>query len=220
MQNYQKYNESATVHRGGEVSFKGLTYPLVSVSYGDVTGPTLLVTGGVHGLERIGAELCLSLLESFHYRLQWDQVLQQMLKKIQVVFVPLANPVGYFETTRGNANGVDLMRNAPIEATDPVPFLIGGQNYSSKIHWYRGQELQTETKFLCQVVQNILLKSNCLVSLDMHSGFGFKDQLWFPFATSYKKFTQLSEMFMLFDLFEKTNPYHVYKIEQIGRAHV
>lgn len=210
---YQKYGDLGRVEVYDHIAHKDRTYPLVSIHYGNHSAPTLLVSGGVHGLERIGAQLTLSLLDSFHHRLQWDTALQQMLQSIHVVFVPLVNPVGYFEITRGNENGVDLMRNAPIEAEDKVPFLLGGHYWSNKIHWFRGREVQVETKFLFHIVENILKQSDCLVSLDVHSGFGFRDQLWFPFAGNYKKFTQVTQMFLLFELFEKSHPYHMYKIE-------
>jgi hypothetical protein len=217
---YQTYKDFAEVKVPSEVTFNNKTYPLASIHYGNPDGPTLLVAGGVHGLERIGAQLTLSLLNSFHQRIAWDVTLQEMLKKIQIVFIPLVNPVGYFETTRSNANGVDLMRNAPIEATDAVPFLLGGHQYSNKLPWFRGHELQTETKFVIDTVQDILTRSNTLISLDMHSGFGFKDQLWFPFAYSKKNFTQINEMYLFFELFKKTHPYHIYKIEPQSKIYL
>jgi hypothetical protein len=211
--NFTTYSSLAKVETHGDVSYRSTTYPLVSIRYGNPVGPSLIISGGVHGLERIGAQLTLSLLNSFHERMQWDKVLHEMLTKIQIIFIPLVNPVGYFETTRGNAAGVDLMRNAPIEAEDPVPFLLGGHRLSNKLHWYRGTSVQPETQFLIDVTKSVLEKSKCVISLDIHSGFGFRDQLWFPFAGSRRKFTHLNEMMLLFDLFESTHRHHVYKIE-------
>ena len=133
LKNFQSYNNLAQVKHHGTVEKNNRQYPLVSLHYGNSNGPTLIVVGGVHGLERIGAQVAISLLNSFHQRLEWDLVLLEMLKKIQVVFIPLVNPVGYFEMTRSNASGVDIMRNAPIEAEEKVPFLLGGQLYSEKL---------------------------------------------------------------------------------------
>jgi hypothetical protein len=211
--NYKIYNEFGRIQKFGDVTYKNKSYPLVSVHFGNPNSPTLFINGGIHGLERIGAQLTLSLLHSFHERLSWDAVLQSMLKNIHVVFLPLANPVGYFETTRSNGNGVDLMRNADIEATEDVPYLLGGHKKSNRLPWYRGDCHETETEFVISTVQDILIKSNTLVSLDIHSGFGFRDQIWFPFANSKKYFTQVSELYLLFQLFRKSFPYHVYKIE-------
>lgn len=213
IQNYPSYKDFAEIKVPHQITYKNKKYPLVSVHYGNPNAPTLLITGGVHGLERIGAQLTLSLLNSFQQRVAWDDTLKEMLSKIQIVFIPLVNPVGYFETTRSNGNGVDLMRNADIEATDTTPFLLGGHHYSNKLPWFRGHSTETETAFVIDTVKEILSKSNCLISLDVHSGFGFKDQLWFPFANSKKTFTQINELYLFFELYKKNHPYHVYKIE-------
>ena len=213
IQNYSSYQNSADVRVHSEVNYRGKRHPLVSIHFGNPKAPTLLFTGGVHGLERIGAQLTLSLLNSFHQRLSWDSVLKNMLQQVQVVFIPLVNPYGYFEIIRGNGNGVDLMRNADIRADEKIHPLLGGHLFTNKIHWYRGTEVQQETQFVVDVVKGILQNSNCLISVDAHSGFGFSDQIWFPYANSRKTFPQINEMYLLFELFRKTHPYHVYKIE-------
>ena len=74
----------AKIKEHGLVESTGRQYPLLSAHYGQEGGPTLLISGGVHGLERIGAQLTLSLLDSFEERLQWDEALQDILKKIKV----------------------------------------------------------------------------------------------------------------------------------------
>ncbi len=210
---YESYKDLATVHVHSFVAHKTKKYPLVSIHFGNPQAPTLVIAGGVHGLERIGAQLSLSLLKSFHQRLSWDLIAKDFLKSVQIVFIPLVNPVGYFELIRSNADGVDLMRNAAIESEDKVPFLLGGHRYSAALPWFRGHRVAQETEFVISTMQSILEKSNRVISLDIHSGFGFKDQLWFPFANSRKEFTQLAELGLFFELFEKTHPYHVYKIE-------
>lgn len=211
--NYEIYNQYGKVKKYGEVSFQNKSYPLISVHFGNPKAPTLFVNGGIHGLERIGAQLTLSLLHSFHERLSWDTVLQNMLAQVQVVFLPLANPVGYFQTTRSNGNNVDLMRNADIESTEPVPQFLGGHRKYSWLPWHRGFEVQKETEFVIQTVRDILSESDLLISIDVHSGFGFRDQLWFPFANSKKAFPDISELYLLFKLFRKSFPHHVYKVE-------
>lgn len=217
---YEIYNEYGRVKKYGDVTFKDKTYPLITISFGDPSAPTLFINGGIHGLERIGAQLTLSLLHSFHERLAWDSVLKKMLEVVQVVFLPIANPVGYFETTRSNGNGVDLMRNADIEASEKVPYLLGGHRKNNWLPWYRGENTEIETEFVISAVRDILSTSNTLVSLDIHSGFGFRDQLWFPFANSKKKFTQISELYLLFQLFRKSFPHHVYKVEPQSKVYL
>ncbi len=220
LNNFEIYSEYGRVKKYGEVSYNTKTYPLITISFGNPNAPTLFLNGGIHGLERIGAQLTLSLLHSFHERLSWDSALKNMLSDVQVVFLPLANPVGYFETTRSNGSGVDLMRNADIEAEDRVPFLLGGHKKTNKIPWYRGQKVETETQFVIDVVKDIFSKSNTLISVDMHSGFGFRDQLWFPFANSKKTFSSISELYLLFQLFRKSFPHHVYKVEPQSKNYI
>ena len=213
IENFKQYSDLATSITTSEVSYESQKYPLVSVKFGQPDKPTLLICGGIHGLERIGSQLALSLLNSFYERLLWDQVLQKLLQDIQVVFIPLANPVGYFNTTRSNGSGVDLMRNAPLDAEDPVPFMLGGHRRSNRWPWYRGEALQIETDFVLNEVKSILQTTPALISLDLHSGFGFEDQIWFPYAYSKKTFPQINQLYLLFQLFEKSFPHHIYKIE-------
>jgi hypothetical protein len=213
IENYNQYENLAEVRVHSYVEKGSRRYPLVSVHFGNKSAPTLVMTGGVHGLERIGAQLTLNMLDSFYQRLSWDTALAGMLSQIQIVFIPLVNPFGYFDVTRSNANGVDLMRNAPIDAEEKVPFLLGGHRHSAKLSWYRGERVEQESQFVFDVMAEVLKNSHCVISLDCHSGFGFRDQLWFPFANSKKQFTQINQMYMFFELFEKTHPHHIYKIE-------
>jgi murein tripeptide amidase MpaA len=81
----------------------------------------------------------LSFLRGLLTRLKWDKSLQHMLQDVRLVFMPLVNPGGMWQATRANPNGVDLMRNAPVEATEKVPFLLGGHRISKHLPWYRGR---------------------------------------------------------------------------------
>ena len=40
--------------------------------------------------------------------------------------MPLVNPVGMYKGYRSNGNGVDLMRNSPIESKEKVYPFVGG----------------------------------------------------------------------------------------------
>lgn len=186
------------------------------------TAPCFFVVGGVHGLERIGAQLCLSLLRSSIERLIWDQTLLPLLERIRIVFVPLVNPVGYYRSTRSNGNGVDLMRNAPVEAQEKVPFLLGGHRFSNILPWYRGEagKLEAEAQALMDKFHKECSHSSCVVSMDFHSGFGLKDRLWFPYSKTRKPFENLPEMHAFTQLFEQTHPYHIYQIEPQGHGYL
>jgi hypothetical protein len=95
--------------------------------------------GGVHGLERIGTEVVLSYLRNLVARLPWDATLQHLLQGLRLLFVPVVNPGGLLRGTRANPRGVDLMRNAPVEAHPPAPFLLAGHHLSPALPWYRGR---------------------------------------------------------------------------------
>jgi hypothetical protein len=84
----------------------------------DPAAPAIGYFGGVHGLERIGADVVIAYLQSIVQRLRWDTTLHAQFEKLRMVFVPVVNPGGMLLRTRANPNGVDLMRNAPLDAID------------------------------------------------------------------------------------------------------
>lgn len=171
--------------------------------------PTVLFVGGVHGVERIGAQVILAFLSSLLNRLPWDAHLQALLKQVRLVFVPVVNPVGFLRGSRSNGNDVDLMRNAPIEATEKVTYLVGGHRLSTKLPWYRGTgEMEAETSALIAYVQRLQSESTSLLALDAHSGFGLNDHLWFPYAHTAKPFEQRGYVYHLKQLFERSYPHH------------
>jgi len=207
-----------------EIAFKNQKYPIYVYSIGSQkpSAPVLFITGGVHGLEKIGAQLAWSLLKTTLDKLQWDQSLQYVFNSVRLVIVPLVNPVGYFHQMRSNGNGVDLMRNAPIIATTKTPFLIGGQTFSKKLPWYQGagQQLEIENLVLKEAFLKETKKSKCVISIDFHSGFGMKDRIWFPYSYKPEPFDDLPEMYSLITLFENSHPYHIYQIEPQSKSYM
>jgi len=178
--------------------------------------PAIGFFGGVHGLERIGTEVVMAYLRSVVHRLQWDQPFRRQLETVRLVFVPIVNPGGMWQGTRANPGGVDLMRNAPVEATGRVPFLVGGQRLSRGLPWYRGQAgapLEPESQALCDVVEAELLSRRFSLAIDCHSGFGARDRLWFPYARSTEPIEHLAEMHALKEIFFQTYSHHQYVYE-------
>jgi hypothetical protein len=192
-------------------------FPIYKLTFGseDPHAPVLGFVGGVHGLERIGAQVCVSLLGSFCELLMWDKTLQETLKKVRVFFIPTVNPVGIYQRTRCNPQGVDLMRNAPVEAERAARWL-GGHRVSAKLPWYRGIEgapMEIESQALVSAVQKEIAGSPLAVTVDFHSGFGLRDRLWFPYAKSVKPYPDLPMVYALKDLLDTTYPHHFYQIE-------
>jgi hypothetical protein len=184
----------------------------------DRTAPALLVTGGVHGLERIGTDVAIAFLTSLVARLAWDTILHDALARCRVIVVPLVNPVGMSRGQRANGNGVDLMRNAPAADTGGTP-LLGGQRISRHLPWYMGDGLETEARVLVELVERELLAAPFTLALDLHSGYGFRDRIWYPYARTREPPPDLAAIHALARLLDDTLPNHVYRVEQTAQAY-
>ncbi len=205
------------------IHFQGKSFPIHCLSLGssrpDV--PVIAYFGGVHGLEKIGSEVLLAYLQTIAHLLSWDEEFKFRLEKMRLVFMPIVNPVGVFRGTRSNGNGVDLMRNAPIDGIGNIK-LYSGHRISPRLPWYRGDQtcMEREAQALCKVVRNQLAQSPLVIAMDLHSGFGVHDRLWFPYASSKTPFPSLAEAFALKHLFDRCYPHHVYTIEPMSEEYV
>jgi hypothetical protein len=200
------------------IEMQGGSYPVYSIALGnpDPSVAGVGYFGGVHGLERIGTEVVIAYLQSLVMRLQWDSTLHRQLESVRLVFMPIVNPGGMRLGTRANPRGVDLMRNAPIDAIESVPFLLGGQTWSSTLPWYRGiagDDMEAENLAVCEVVRTELLPRPFSISLDCHSGFGVRDRVWFPYAHTRAPIAHLAEMQVLYNIFSQSYSQHRYIIE-------
>jgi hypothetical protein len=196
----------------------GEPLPVYAIGLGNPSPdvPAIGFFGGVHGLERIGTEVVMAYLRSAIHRLQWDQPFRRQLETVRLLFVPIVNPGGMRQGTRANPNGVDLMRNAPVDAADRVPLLVGGQRISAALPWYRGKAglpMEAESQALCEVVRSELLARRFSLAIDCHSGFGVRDRLWFPYARSNEPIAHLAEAHALKEIFFQTYSHHQYVFE-------
>lgn len=191
-----------------------LRIPITSLRFGssDPKAPTLAFFGGFHGLERIGTQVVLSLLKSFCHLMTFDRFEDQRFKSMRLIFVPLVNPIGMMNQTRGNGYGVDLMRNAPVVADHATPWL-GGQTFSPLFPWYQGLSVQSENEAVFKLCRQWMMQSEFALSIDCHSGFGLQDQIWFPYAKTKKTFHHLPEFYAFYRMYEKTHPHHFYNFE-------
>ncbi len=212
-----------------EVDANGQRLPVHAISFGnpDRSVPALGFFGGVHGLERIGTHVLLHFLQHLFGRIRHDHELNQRLESMRLVFMPLVNPGGMLRTSRCNPRGVDLMRNAPVESASRVPFMLGGQMLSAHLPWFRGHTEKTvnqpsaasastmepESRALCKLVEEELLGRPFAAALDCHSGFGFRDRVWFPYAHTTRPIHRLPEIHALTHLFDQHQPQHDYVFE-------
>ena len=194
------------------------TLPLYALSLGEqnLKLPALVLVGGVHGLERIGTQVLLAYLQTLLHRLSWDTALQSVLKHCCVYFIPLLNPAGMANGWRANGNGVDLMRNAPVDCTEGAAWLVGGQRISRALPWHRGRQdrMEIESQALVSFIQRQLFGRPFSLVLDCHSGFGRTDRLWFPYAKSrHQSIAHLAEMYRLRQLLFQSYPHQNYIFE-------
>ena len=196
-----------------KIDCDGETLPVWCLSLGTrrQEAPAIGYFGGVHGVERIGSQVLIAYLGNLVERLAWDATLHDLLTRVRLVFMPIVNPGGFLRGTRANPAGVDLMRHAPIDAEHRVPWPLGGQRLSPRLPWYRGdaeQALQPEAAALFRVVRERLHSHAFSLAIDCHSGFGFRDRIWFPYARSLDPFPNLAEAHALRALFLRTWPHH------------
>ncbi|TQV87150.1 DUF2817 domain-containing protein [Aliikangiella coralliicola] len=206
-----------TVRINDYVEHEDLKLPIYTIELGNFqpAQPRLLIVGGVHGIERIGSRVVIALLSTWIQRMGWEKSLQHCLENMSITFVPIVNPKGMLQNTRSNGNHVDLMRNAPIDAEGKVPFLIGGQRISKHISWFRGSEgsLEKENQILEEVVNRLCQDSPLVISLDCHSGFGFRDRVWFPYAYRRRPMKGIAPIMALKLLWDSGYPNHQYIFE-------
>ncbi|HSW16559.1 MAG TPA: M14 family zinc carboxypeptidase [Ramlibacter sp.] len=216
---------SVTWHSREVRTPEGATLPqhVIALGCASPQAPAVGFFGGVHGLERIGARVVIAHLQSVVTRLPWDTALRHLLERTRLVFMPVVNPGGMLRGTRANPAGVDLMRNAPVDALDAAAFMVGGQRLSSGLPWFRGragQAMQPEAAALCEVVEQELHGRPFSLALDCHSGFGMRDRVWFPFAHRRAPIDRLAELHAFHEIFAASHLHHPYTFEPQSRQYL
>ena len=207
------------------IDYQGESYPIYSFTLGskNKSAPTLGLFGGVHGLEKIGTHVIIAFFNSILEQCEWDKDLQNMLSQCRIVSIPLVNPVGMAHNFRSNGEGVDLMRNAPVESEESSsPLLLSGHRLSNKLPWFRGTpeiKMEKEATILCEYVEKQMFQASASIAVDFHSGFGMRDRFWYPFAKSKKPFPRIQEVRKIKSLLDRTLPHHIYKIEPQSKSY-
>jgi len=192
-------------------------YPIYAFIIGSKvkTDPTLGLFAGVHGLEKIGTNVAVSFIKYLVTQLSWDKFHRHRFEHCRIVTIPCLNPLGMVLGRRSNFNGIDLMRNAPIDSTEANVMLASGHRVSRYLPWYRGVEgvaMEQEAQALVNFVRNEVFPARLALSLDLHSGYGMRDSLWYPYAKTKAPFPNTSQAEQLTSLLCETLPYHKYKV--------
>lgn len=179
----------------------------------DPHAPVIGFFAGVHGIEAIGVKILLVFLEHLLAQAHWNTQVSELLKRIRIVGIPIVNPAGYVAGSRCNGNGVDLMRNAPVESGKSLPF-VGGHRISPMLPYYRGVNgLEFENLKLIELVERELWSAPFSFSLDIHSGFGAEDFLWTPYAKEHGHPPYWEHYKRFSDKLDRTFRNHVYRFE-------
>lgn len=201
----------------GKVAHGGIEYPIYGLSMGtdNPQAPVFGLFGGVHGLERVGTHVLLAYLKTLLARVRWEKDWKEFFEHCRLVTVPIINPVGMALVRRGNGNNVDLMRNSPLEATGKLIPLVSGHRKGPHLPWFRGNpgELELETTLVNDFCQKNFFQSKRVITLDLHSGFGLKDRLWYPWSTSTVPFPREENVLKIKSMLEEAYPFHVYTVE-------
>ncbi|MCB0340922.1 MAG: zinc carboxypeptidase [Pseudobdellovibrionaceae bacterium] len=194
------------------------SYPIYGIVIGpnDPTVPTVGLFGGVHGLEKIGSHVIFNYLRVLAEQLQWDENLADSFNKCRLVSIPVVNPAGMFLNQRANPNGIDIMRNAPSSAEGKTTPFVSGHRLGPWLWWYRGQlgnEMEVETKTLVDFVTREMFSAPFSLALDIHSGFGMVDRLWYPYGKTREDFPDINLAKHFINFMNKNMPYNVYQVE-------
>lgn len=221
----EKWKDVGQVSVLNEVTVNDQTLPIYGLSLGskDPSAPTLGIFGGVHGLERVGTHVVLNFLGPLIEQYRWDKTLKKLFENFRLVSIPIVNPGGMYLSQRSNPQGVDVMRNAPIDAEESSHFLVSGHRISPRLPWYRGSSaanMEIETESLIQFVKNQMLTSQFSIALDIHSGFGMRDRLWYPYSRTRTPFPYIDNILELKKMLRTVQPFHIYKIEAQNESYL
>lgn len=143
------------------------------------------LVSGVHGLETIGIRIHLDIIKSVLNPKSKFYSADLAAGKLGIYSIPILNPAGVARLTRSNAQGIDLNRNSGIRAEKPLPF-FGGHGISAALPYYRGKTKQRESRALFRFLAEHVWrrKKKIHTALDIHSGYGAENFIWWPYAFS------------------------------------
>jgi hypothetical protein len=177
------------------------------------------LVSGVHGLETIAIRIHLDILKNMlNPKSAWYS--ERLLKgKFGIYSIPILNPAGVAAETRSNGRGVDLNRNSGIDAeAGSIPF-FGGHRISPALPYYRGKTLQRESRALFRFLRGEVWHGRRRVhtAIDLHSGYGSQNYLWWPYSFSKKPVYQKAAFEQMAENLKANHP--DYRIEPMSLSY-
>ena len=158
----------------------------------DPTAPVLGLFGGVHGLERIGSQVVLSLMNTFFANDFMGQSYSRDFRKMRLFYAFDQSPGEFFIKREAILRGVDLMRNAPVDAEGKSTWLVGRSppvHQTSMVQRSTGRRIASRIQSPAWSLPPKFFQSSRVLTVDFHSGFGNIDRLWLPYAKSTRPFS-------------------------------
>jgi hypothetical protein len=82
-----------------------------------------------------------------------------------------------------------------------------------------GSAMEPEAGALVALVERETFGAPLAIAVDLHSGFGFVDRVWFPYARTREPLPDLASIEALARLLDDTLPNHPYRVEQTAQAY-
>lgn len=202
----------------------GTRFPIYLLEIGKPSGfknQASTIVSGVHGLETIGVRIHLDLIVAMlnPKSRYFSPALQK--GKLGIYSIPILNPAGVALNTRANAQGVDLNRNSGIVAEKAVPF-FGGHKLSPALPYYKGKTRQRETRALLNFFRKRVWQGekNTHMALDIHSGYGSQNYLWWPYSYSNRTvYDEKSFLQLASTLRQKHTSYRIEPMSESYQTH-
>lgn len=176
------------------------------------------LVSGVHGLETIGIRIHLDILKQLLNPKSSFYSAALAKGKLGIYSLPILNPAGVARLTRSNARGVDLNRNSGIDAEGALPF-FGGHSISRALPYYRGKTLERESRALFRFLDEKIWKRKGRIHpvLDIHSGYGAENFLWWPYSFSRRQVYHEPAFLSMAEALRQRHP--LYRIEPMSLSY-
>jgi len=122
----------------------------------DEAEPSLIFDHTIHGDEQIGFEVAIAFIRELLENYGSDQAITNLVDDMQIFVLPMTNPDGVVQGTRGNGNYVDLNRNFP--------------------YWWEGGSWQPEPETMH--LMDFSLRENFVLAVNYHSGSELINYVW------------------------------------------